>query len=401
MNKAARLILFYAAAFLQGVCLVVLPGAADIIKQADQNGISSEQYGWFTIPLIVGVIAVSFTMSFLPSSPLARMSPGKLFRLGAAVDAAFLGLLALSRLTLGQPLLSLGVFLAAQLMLGMGFSLLVSVLNTQVIALYPARSHTVLTGMHATLGIGAAAAPLLVNAAAASGSWQLAPALSALLFLVLILLPFGMSAPTAASARADAASQRLPAGAWFFLAAIVLYGIVEAIVAYWSVDMLKNERGLDAAEAKLALSLFWFAVTLGRLAASAAALYLSSRAVYLLSAPLVIGCLAAVALAPGANAWSMQLLFAALGFGASWFFPFSISLSIERYPRHEAALSALALAALMAGYGIGPPAIAAGLSAKLTTLSGAFAIAAIFGLLYGLAALRAATMRHTTAEATP
>ena len=141
------------------------------------------------------------------------------------------------------------------------------------------------------------AAPLLVGWFARSAlGWRPALGLVALAPVLLYLgLRPGPAAPASGPQTDPLPGQRLPGLFWVYWAGLVLAVSVEFCMVFWSADFLENVVGLPKADAAQAVSLFFGAMILGRLA--------GSRLVQRFSAPAVVG---------------GSLLIAALGFLVFW-----------------------------------------------------------------------------------
>lgn len=382
-----HIILYYIAAFLQGLCLVIIPAASTIFKQAEQNGISDGQYGLLSLSMILS--AVLGTVTF--SRWIKALGRRQLYYLALILNALYLLGVTASFYTIGAPLSSFVLLFAASFCLGGGLGFLISLLNVLVVEPFKKRGDAVLTGLHASLGIGAAAAPQLVSFFQQQGLWQGA-SLAALLLLAVVLVSSlliglvpsgsvelasgkGTSGMGASGGRGDASAAggavsgvstaddgitagmpsmpsmpSMPGAAWLFLVVMLFYGIVEAMIGYWTIDYLTIERGLDISEAAAALSIFWALITVGRILASPLALLLDGWYLYIVSPAAICG---SIILLLSADASALLYTYVILGVACSYFFPLSVSLSIRHFPIFTERLSGLSVAALMGGIGVG------------------------------------------------
>ncbi len=175
----------------------------------------------------------------------------------------------------------------------------------------------------------ATAAPLLVGwFVQLQLGWRPALGVAALVPLALYAL-FGKVNPPAAAGAGPAAPQTRSSPAWFWVywAAIVLAVSTEFCMISWSADFLSNRAGLTKAASAQAVSVFFVAMILGRLAAS--------RLVQRISAPRLVGGFVLVASAgfvlfwtSASAVWAIAGLFVT-GLGVSGLYPLLVALAIE------------------------------------------------------------------------
>ena len=349
--KVTRIFVYYTIAFLQGLTIVVIPAASTIFKAAEENAISDAEYGLLTLPMIVSAI-LSVT---LLKQILAFLGRRKLYFYSILANLGYLLLAACSYFSKGDSFSSFLLLLGANFMLGIGFGLLVSVLNIYAIALNPKKSDALLTGLHSCLGMGAALSPQLITFAHTWGIWQTASLgiAGAFFTLMLVSIPF---VPKEEETKDKAQSQsdtkdtrKMPPGLWLFLLLITFYALIETIVFYWTSEYLSLEKGLSLEESLKALSIFWLMITVGRALASVLSLKLDGWYLYLFSPVLIF---TALSLLVSLSGPVILVIYALLGLGCSYFFPLSVSLAIRTYPKDQERTSGLAIGALMLGVGI-------------------------------------------------
>ncbi len=165
------------------------------------------------------------------------------------------------------------LLLVANLVAGLGTGAIDAGMNTYVAANYSAGR---LSWLHACFGLGATVGPLIMTALLSGGGpWQGGYLLVAVLhgLLVLLLLAFYRQWQLPGSSRAGRpeiahapvwATLRLPA---VVLAIIVffLYTGVEVTGGNWTYTLFTEGRGIDPALAGTWVSLYWGALTLGRI----------------------------------------------------------------------------------------------------------------------------------------
>ena len=377
--KLTRGMLYYFTALLQGVTLVIIPAASPIFKTVEQNAITDDQYGQLLLPMI----ATATVATTLLKQIIAVLGKRGVHYLGIIFNIAYMLLTATTYFTKGDTNSSFLLLMVANLMLGAGLGLTVSVLNIVTVEIQPQKSNALLTGLHGCFGIGSAISPLLVSMCKQAGQWQLAPVLAAIAFTVLLIFVYiidnnNNATPSIKSFSTSQAQDGLPVFAWCFLLVIFLYSLIETSIAYWTSDYLHFERQLSLKRSSEALSIFWAMVTIGRLLASLLTLKLNGWYLYLLSPLLVF---ISLVLLISAEATSLPLVYVCIGLSCSYFFPLSVSLIGQSFPAWQEKLYSLAVTALIIGIGVGNFGIGYLKDNNDISLSDAFVIAAILALL--------------------
>ncbi|HTL46550.1 MAG TPA: MFS transporter [Verrucomicrobiae bacterium] len=351
-SKKVKAAVFYLGSFVQGLCLILLPGSSFVLKSPDFSGITDPQYGLVFLPMVLTAAACTLAFARLE----AVFKRPRLFYAGYFANLLFLIFLGLVRLTPHRNMASFGLLLTANFFLGLGFGLFFTAMNLYIVDLFSARRDALLAGMHAFLGIGAAVSPLLAGHFIRQGNW---PASVSVTLLALILVGLAcrlthahrMGPLSGIVSRPPVPPGPFPAGARLFLVTVFFYGIVESTIGNWSVTYLNQDKGFSEGAALACLSVFWFSLTAGRLAAAFYAARFEPLPLYRISPFLIMGALAAN-LANREEA-RVLLIYAATGFGCSYFFPLSISLSTRFYDRWRDTLAGGCVAALMLGVGVG------------------------------------------------
>jgi len=382
LNRVSRTLIFYAASFFQGFCLIIIPAASAILKSPEFGALTDRQYGLSFLPMNLSAVLITIFFNKL----LQRF--GRQVLLNA-------GLLGLGGYTAAVWGASCGVdnsvvfvwLLCANLCLGIGFGLLISVANLAMVELYPKKRDVFLMGMHGFLGIGAALAPLSVEFFYAKDLWPLSHALYLGVWVGLALLialtrpaDYCREAAEVSSCSLDEGGVfNMPRSAWFFLGAIFIYGVAESITGNWSTLYLTEQKGFSFQTAARALSTFWIFLTVGRILAAFAAMRLDVRILYRLSP---IGITAAL--------WTLLVIreeflvvpvYAAIGFCCSYFFPLSIGLSTQYHNRFKDTLSSFGIAAIMAGVSVGTTLMGLLQDAGIVEISNTFSVAALCAAL--------------------
>jgi len=355
LNRASRTVLFYAASFFQGFCLIIIPAASVILKSAEFGALTDRQYGLSFLPMnLSAVLTTIYFNKLLPRFGRQGLLNAGLLGLGGYTAAVW------GAAVWGAPQASVFVWLlGANLCLGIGFGLLISVANLAMVELYPQKRDVLLMGMHGFLGIGAALAPLCVEFFYSRGQWALSHAFYLGAWALLTLL-IAFTRPADYCADSAGAGSRLlkegsalsmPRSAWIFLGAIFIYGVAESITGNWSTLFLTGEKNFSFQTAARALSAFWVFLTIGRISAALAALRMDVRILYRLS-PLGMTAALLCLLAVREEALVVPV-YAAIGLSCSYFFPLSIGLSTQYHSRFKDTLSSFGIAAIMAGVSAG------------------------------------------------
>ena len=394
-SRLPKTALFYFSAFLQGLCLVLIPASSFIFKSPEANAITDQQYGLLFLPQIVAAVGV--TWFFKPI--LNRWGTEKVLFLAYLFNGILLFFLWMTNLVPTHNEMSFLFLLACNLFLGLGFGLMVSVLNLLSVDLFPEKRDSILAGLHAFLGIGAAVSPLLVNWSYERESWVLS--VWAALVLVAFLATGSFfsragrsqwdgSATQIPGEKKENSKESMPPGIVLFLTVIFFYGVAESIVGNWSIVYLDQEKQFSQSVASVSLSTFWMFMTVGRLLASVLVLKIDPRYLYRFSPFFLAAALTANSL--NQHESLSVFLYVAIGLGCSYFFPLSISLSSRYFEAWKERLASLAIAALMLGVGVGSSVVGFLRDAGIVNLSQAF-LGAMIGILF-VAAIAFWLTRH-------
>lgn len=270
----------------------------------------------------------------------------------------------------------------AMLLLGMAGGLVDGSANALLADLFPEGSGFALSLGHFFYGAGALAGPVYAGWMVETRfGWQGVYLGIGALALVFGLALFGIRLDSARVARLP---QALPWRAVVFkkvsfvaLLAIMLSVAAELGLSAWLVYYLVNVRRLDLFVSSLVLSLFFGALTLGRLGCSWIALHAPPTTIIWGSALLGALAYAGMLLAP-----SPRLLFAAVaigGLGCAGLFPMLMAWTAARFPNNTGAVAGL----LVAGADCGGT-VAVWLVGYIT---GHVTVAAFSGVTLGLAPL--------------
>jgi fucose permease len=242
---------------------------------------------------------------------------------------------------------------------GVGFGTSDSLCNAVVAQQTPGSNGPALNLLHTFFGVGALVGPLVAGALLSSPvGWQglfvLTGALasvSALSFLLVPLPVLGRRAARGAVTAGVPAEQGrgAPAAVWrgsyiWILAAMLLVFVgMEQTVGAWSSAYLTRVQGADIDTAARSASVYWAAVTCGRLLASAIALRLSSERLLGGAALISLCALVTLALSQHVSQALMALSLTGLGFAA--IYPTIMAITARAYARRFAAIAGFMAAA--------------------------------------------------------
>lgn len=388
--KTGRLAVYYAASFLQGICLIVLPAGSLIFKSAGGNAITNEQYGLLFLPFIGFTILCTAVLGGI----IRRFGEKKIYYLGLVCNAAYFIFLYAAFLAANNNPAGFWLLFGGEMFLGAGFGLLIAVLNILVVDFKPSKRDPLLTGLHGFLGAGAAICPLLVNFFFRIQRWPLFLILCAAGFAVLLAASLAAGAGQRSSdvcgvqlrsTDPQPAGRVLGAGGWFFLLAIVFYGVTESVIGNWTATYLGEWKKFSAQTVSYALACFWGFVTVGRVMGTLLTWKIDARILYRILGPVVIVSLFFILRA--ASEADVLFWYILLGAGCSSFFPLTISLSTQYHEEWRDCLSGWMVGGLMVGVGIGSTLLGFFMQQGILGLQEIFVVAASTAVLFSVMAI--------------
>jgi fucose permease len=282
---------------------------------------------------LISALFAGALLAQVVSGPLIdRLGAGLLLAAGLALVAAGVAGIALGR--------ALPLTLLCGVLAGVGHGAIDLGTSVLVAVTYAQQSVVALNLLNVFFGLGAATGPAVVSLAL--GRWGtplpalwLVAALAALLAPVVLWLrlpPLVAHAPDAGK-RQGAAVYRAPL-LWLLAALVLLYFGLENGLGGWVAVYVQRTTALTLAQGALVASVFWGALTVGRLVAAvlgARLAGLTARALLLASAATAL--LGAVALvAGGGNAGLTVAAVALVGLGFGPIFPTVMALATGAFP---------------------------------------------------------------------
>ncbi len=343
MKKNLReALVVYLIALLQGMTFSTIPSASQFICAPAGLNLGIANYGLIFIPMVIGAIAASF----LSAGLCKRVGLKKILILSLISNILGLSLFA-SASFLKMALFP--CFLMLMTFLGLGFGGMISSLNPLIFYYFPSAASSAITALHAFLGIGTALGPLLFTFSLRIEFWQLDP-----LIMIILFIAFGWIGHKVIDdsyALSEKISKTPLTKFFLFFAFIaVIYGFIETAFGNWGIIYLFKERSFSYVQASIALSIFWFSVTAGRLVAAFVTLKIGSLWIYR-SLPIILA-FSLIFMHEVTTPLLLYLVFATAGIGCSCFLPLTISLASTQYQACASKVSGILIALYMSGYAI-------------------------------------------------
>ncbi len=244
---------------------------------------------------------------------------------------------------------------------GIGFGVTDSLCNAVVAAQVPGEGGVALNLLHTFFGLGALLGPLLVGLfLATAAGWHAmfvvtgALSFSCVVFIVAARIPppahlaapgGANEAPRAVRSTPRPVSGRVGGGRhlWLLVGLLFLFVGMEQLTGGWSTTYLNRALGARLDVAARSVALYWAAVTVGRLIASALAVRLSNER--LLGGSVIMALAALVALATAGAVGPALLALTVVGLSFAPIYPTIMAIAARAYPRRFATLAGLITAA--------------------------------------------------------
>ena len=382
----------YAAAVVQGVALVTFPAVSAVLTSPARYGLTPTQYGGMFVPQAVAAILAS-----LLGAGLARRLGGKWMLLGGlGADLVAMTLLFASQFLMGRHPLAFCALLTATGFLGVGFGLVVPALNTFTAAFFPRRVDGAILTLNALLGVGTALAPIFALIFVHLGFWWGLPVLVGVLTLALALFAGRLPLQADTSGSTNDVTKQIPRPIqprfWIYAAFALVYGICETMNANWASVYLSSDLGASAAQAALALTVFWVSVTGGRVLFAAVERWCPPAWTYR-ALPLVLAlAFVGLAAAPRGHGVLALVCFGFAGLGCSALLPLVISFAQKELTAMGAAVAGGLIGFYQMGYGIGAFGVGPLQTWRHLTLGSIYGSMTVFAL--GLATLAFVIIAH-------
>jgi fucose permease len=379
MPQRNEIVSVYAAGVIQGVALVTFPAASTIFTSSAHYGLSTTEYGGMFVPQAITAIG----SSLMGAGLTRRLGIKRIYLLGLTANLLAMALLVLSQFVVINHPLAYGILLVATASMGVGFGLTVPAINTFAATFFPRTVDKAVLILNALLGLGTALAPIFVAIFVGLGIWWGLPVVVGALTVALLSfsfrLPLGEKTQGSAT-EAQNGRMKLPRRFWIFATFAFLYGICETMNGNWASLYMIKKLGGSTTLASLALTMFWGAVTVGRIFFAAIEKWFPERSACEVLPFVVAGAFFLTSFLPTGGAHLGIIAFALAGLGCSALLPLTMSFAEEELTTIAASVAGGLIAFYQIGYGVaafgvGPLQSRAGLG--LNTIYGGTAIVAL------------------------
>lgn len=301
-----------------------------------------------------GVIFTAQFIGYLPGAVAASFAADRWGYRGVLVAAALLTAAG----TAGTAMVGTWpAVLALTLLAGLGFGATDSLCNAVVAAQAPREGGVALNVLHSFFGVGALFGPLTVAALLSTavgwrGAFFLTGVLAACCAVLFWVAPIPPPVRRHAAAQTDSAGPGLRSRIqslfpdtriWLIACMLFLFVGIEQLTGGWVSTYLQSVLNAHQDVSARGASLYWAAVTVGRISASVAALHLSKERI--LGGSMAVA-LAALLLMEHAGSVGVALAaLAAVGFGFAAIYPTIMAITAGAYPRRFATMVGVLVAA--------------------------------------------------------
>jgi MFS family permease len=349
MAQPGEVIAIYTTGLVQGLALVTFPAASMVLTSPQHYGLSSTAYATMFVPQA----AMAVGASLLGARLIRHLGIKRIYRIGLTANLVSMALLFLSQFAMSNAPVAYGMLILATTNLGVGFGLTVPALSTFAAAFFPQKIDSAMLILNALLGLGTVLAPVFVAVFIGLSIWSGLPLLVAVLLLVLLLfsLPLPLQTGTSESEQGHKRPAALPSRFWIFAAFAVLYGVCETMNGNWA-SLYTQRLGSTATLASLALTVFWGAVTAGRIICAAIEGWFPAYRTYQVLPFVVTVAFLALAFIPKGEVSLGVIAFALAGLGCSALLPLTISFGQKELTAIAASVPGGLIAFYQVGYGI-------------------------------------------------
>ncbi|MDB2613935.1 MFS transporter [Chlamydiales bacterium] len=391
MNKRrfwSTIIFLYFSGFLTGVVFVTPPASSPVLTSPLFQNLSATLYGSLFIPMIVGTILTSFFGGKLA----VKIGLKAVYLSGISTMCFSMILFAVSGFFMGDPVQDYLSLLTMMFFLGAGFGATITSLNAMILHFFPNRLATAISALHALLGLGTAAAPLLFNAFHLYSKWWKDPVLLAIcLFMTALVMSKLLEEDTKAKKSLPSTHLGYPKKLLLLLGFMFVYGIAETLMGNWGMIYLQKDHHLTVTIASYSLSVFWGMVTVGRILTALLTIKIDPKKIYLFLPLLMI---LGYFLVPFSSTACFSIItFGLVGLACSGCFPLSFNFGELAYPEVASIASGRLMTAYMLGYGVA--AYGVGLTIKVIPLGTLFHLAFLIPCLLFLLALLSTLTKKT------
>lgn len=349
-SRIFSLALFYFIAFVTGVAWNFVPAASEILTTTYQ--ITSLEYGSLYSIFVLGAILYSLICSIFGDRIgfYRVILIALLFNLISALCFSFLEFIP------GPNYLYLAL---GMLFLGAGVGGVIVGLGVGSIHVAKKYKTTALILNFAFLGIGSAITPFYVNAASAGG-WL---GMGCLIWGGCFALQFIFALMNRTIKRLVVSLKRyetfshmvtfwkdIPKAFWLIALAVFFYSISEVTFWDWGVIYLKEAKALTAAQAGDASAFYWVAATIADVFFALIFLKYNYKLYHRLIPILILVSYLFLITSTGLSALLLSLALA--GFSCTLFFPLSVRLASETYPKIETRVFGFLLSIYFLGSGL-------------------------------------------------
>ena len=250
--------------------------------------------------------------------------------------------------------------------------------------------------LNGMVAFGPGIAPVLAALAVSLGAWWLMPLLFVVILgidvLVAARLPFALPAagPSLTTVPPNARPWRLrdlPPRFWLYCVFSLLYGIVQTLNGNWAALFMSQDIGATAAQAGLALTVFWVALGVGRIVFGSLDRVVPETTFFQVLPFVASGAFVLLALTPDGDVALALFAFALTGLGCSVLLPLAVSFSQAELVTLLSMMASALIASYMIGFGIasfavGPLVEQVGMDPSLI-----YAGAAVFSVVLGVMAI--------------